>query len=782
MQVYDENGKRIGILAGYKDRTITESLDSGDKELSFLYPISGPVTELLKEECYIRTKTDEFVLKSIENADDFNTYTASLNVEGLEAAVFISGFESVEKTIGECLTTAFAGTGWTVTVEGVTKRRTIRETDQTSAWIVLQKALTTYRCECNIDSLNKSVEIRERVGKDTGCYFMEGLNLKKLSTKSDTYDFYTRIYPIGKDGITPASMIGQDYIDNFQYSRKVKPYVWKDERYTNVSSLVEDATAKLEELSRPHTEYLVEVKDLAAASEIYKDILSYNIGDTVTLISKTGKIREKQRIVKLVRYPESPEKNTAEISNASKTFAEIQQDEVDSLTESISDETEARKAEDSKTSVRLEKTENSIEAEVAQRISDNLEMATKVAALPHKLSMTATGGEKSVGIVIQLFDENGNLIDTTSGAANITVTGFVTFNDLANAGSTTINGSNITTGTIRGTNSEFTNVKFLEKVYYRYKWGGQLYDYPIFSVDQLGILDFCGDGVHVNFGGSWLFKDTRVYLGSMTSKNRLATIGDIPSVPDTSNFAPKSRPTLSNATLTGNIDAIGIKGRSSSAAANVRCQDSSSHGYLAIAATSSRRYKHDIADLVKQDLNPQKLYNLPVRQFIYNLDYIEPNDQRYGETVCGFIAEEVEKIYPIACEYNHNGSPENWDIRYIVPPMLSLIQEQHRDIEQLEMDYANLQAELQFLKNTILQMEGKEMLRQQKTTNLSATLTADVGNGEEKAYVYFSATVQADGKHSVTYTVQDEAIFSANKEDFDKGRKEFEKSVEDNLQ
>lgn len=786
LQIFDENGNRIGTLTNYKDRAITESLDSGDKELSFLYPITGPMTDLLKEECYIRTKTDEFVLKSVDMGDNYNTYTASLNVEGLEAAVFVSGFESVEKTVEECLNTAFVGTGWKVKVSGVTKRRTIRETDSTSAWNILQKALTTYRCECSIDSLSKSVEIYERIGKDKGCYFMEGLNIKKPTKKSDTYDFYTRIYPIGKDGITPAAITGKDYIDNFQYSKKVKPFVWKDERYTDVESLVEDATAKLEELSRPHKEFAVEVKDLAKAktseSNVYTDILSYEIGDTVTLISKTGRIREKQRIVKLVRYPESPEKNTAEISNASKTFAEIQQDEVDSLTESISDETEARKEEDSKTSVRLEKTENSIEAEVAQRISDNLEMATKVAALPHKLSMTATGGEKSVGIVIQLFDENGNLIDTTSGAANITVTGFVTFNDLANAGSTTINGDNITTGTIRGTNSEFTNVKFLENVYYRYKWGGKLYDYPIFSVDQLGILDFCGGDVHVNFGGSWLFKDTRVYLGSMTSKNRLATIGDIPSVPDTSNFAPKSSPTLSNATLTGNIDAIGIKGRSSSAAANVRCQDSSSHGYLAIAATSSRRYKHDIADLVKQDLNPKKLYNLPVRQFIYNLDYIEPDDQRYGETVCGFIAEEVEKIYPVACEYNSDGMPENWDIRYIVPPMLSLIQEQHRDIEQLKMDYANLQAELQILKNTFLQMEGKEMLRQQKTTNISATLTASAGNGEEKAYVYFSATVQADGKHSVTYTVQDESLFSANREDFDKERKAFEKSVEESLQ
>lgn len=746
MQVYDENGKRIGILAGYKDRTITESLDSGDKELSFLYPISGPMTELLKEECYIRTQTDEFVLKSIENADDFNTYTASLNVEGLEAAVFISGFESVEKTIGECLATAFAGTGWTVTVEGVTKRRTVRETDQTSAWSVLQKALTTYRCECNIDSLNKSVEIRERVGQDTGCYFMEGLNLKKLSTKSDTYDFYTRIYPIGKDGITPTSMIGQDYIDNFQYSRKVKPYVWKDERYTDVSSLVEDATAKLEELSRPHTEYSVEIKDLAAAAKAYKDILSYGIGDTVTLISKTGRIREKQRIVKLVRYPESPEKNTAEISNASKTFAEIQQDEVDSLTESISDETEARKEEDSKTSVRLEKTENSIEAEVSQRISDNLEMATKVAALPHKISMEATGGEKSVGIVIQLYDESGNLIDTTSGVANITVTGFVTFNDLANAGSTTINGANITTGTI--------------------------------SCDRLSGGTINGQKIILDNGWN-LLKDTsgnNIYalLATWMKSSNIAKYSN-------GNDWFGNQRFNSQITLNGDISANGIKGRSSSAGANVRCQDGT-NAWLAISAASSRRYKHDISDITDPKLNPHRLLGLHARQYTYNFDYLDPEDSRYGEVVCGFVAEEISEKYPVACEFNEYGIPENWDSRYIIPPMLSLIQEQHRKINQLKMDYFNLKGELETIKNIILQMEEKEMLRQQKTTNISATLTANAGNGEEKAYVYFSATVQADGKHSVTYTVQDESLFSANREDFDKERKAFEKSVEDNLQ
>ena len=114
-------------------------------------------------------------------------------------------------------------------------------------------------------------------------------------------------------------MIGKDYIDNFQYSSKVKSYVWKDERYTNVTSLIEDATAKIEEMSRPYKAYTAEVIDLAKASEGYKDILSYGIGDTVTLVSKKTRTREKQRIVKITEYPESPEKNTVEISNARKT-------------------------------------------------------------------------------------------------------------------------------------------------------------------------------------------------------------------------------------------------------------------------------------------------------------------------------------------------------------------------------------------------------------------------------------------------------------------------------
>lgn len=336
MQIYNDKKKRVGVLKDFANRSITSTLDTGDKELAFEYQADGPMVEELREECYIRTKTDEFVLKAVERGEKKNKYTATLNVEDLEGAVFPGGFETVELTITDALNFAFKDTGWKVGTCEIMKRRTIRIEESTTAWAVLQQSLSTYRCECKIDSLTKTVNIYEQVGEDKGCYFMDGLNLRKLTLKSDTYDFYTRIYPIGKDGLTPFEALNVPYIENHQYSEKVKSYVWKDERYTRTTSLIEDATAKIEEMSRPYKAFTADVVDLAKRSKKYKNILSYGIGDTITLIAKKNRVKEKQRIVKITEYPEHPEKNTVEISNARKTFAEIQKSEAElSKTEAI---------------------------------------------------------------------------------------------------------------------------------------------------------------------------------------------------------------------------------------------------------------------------------------------------------------------------------------------------------------------------------------------------------------------------------------------------------------
>lgn len=108
----------------------------------------------------------------------------------------------------------------------------------------------------------------------------------------------------------------------------------------------------------------------------------------------------------------------------------------------------------------------------------------------------------------------------------------------------------------------------------------------------------------------------------------------------------------------------------------------SSAGWLNRSTASSRRYKHDIVN-ISDDLNPEKLLSVPIRQYKFNEDYLPKDDQRYNVDVPGFIAEELYEHYPIAVEVN-NGVVEDWNYRMIIPPMLSLIQKLYKRIDELE--------------------------------------------------------------------------------------------------
>ena len=110
---------------------------------------------------------------------------------------------------------------------------------------------------------------------------------------------------------------------------------------------------------------------------------------------------------------------------------------------------------------------------------------------------------------------------------------------------------------------------------------------------------------------------------------------------------------------------------------NYACYVSSNYR-IARYASSSKRYKHDIAEIFDTTCRPEALYDLPVVTYRYNDGYCA--DEPHGEKLhIGFIAEDVAKLYPVGCGYV-NGVPENWNIMEIVPGMLRLIQDQHKDI------------------------------------------------------------------------------------------------------
>lgn len=106
-------------------------------------------------------------------------------------------------------------------------------------------------------------------------------------------------------------------------------------------------------------------------------------------------------------------------------------------------------------------------------------------------------------------------------------------------------------------------------------------------------------------------------------------------------------------------------------------------GTFGRGTSSSRRYKEEIQDIVNEELNPLKILDIPVRQYKYNADNI-PIDKEKDDIYIGLIAEEVEAAYPIAAEYNEDGTIEMWNIKVLFPALLKVVQEQQKEINLLK--------------------------------------------------------------------------------------------------
>ena len=325
LKLKDKNKKLVAGLINYKDLCIESILATGDKKLSFSLHKEDKFYNLIEEECYIETKTQEYVIKARDVGVDYTRFDCVLNLEELEANIF-DRFESVEQTITASLNLAIVGTGWTVKDTTLKKKRTVRCTNKNALEIV-QEIKKTYRVDIVFNTLKREIEVYEHLGENKGTYFIDSLNLTALQVQSDSYKFATRIIAEGKDGLSFSDINnGKNYVENYQYSRKVKTIYWKDERYTVKESLLEDAKAKLEEISKPYTSYNASILNLAELNPKYKNILDYQVGDTITLISRNNKVKDKQRIVKTVEYPQDHSRDTVELANAILKFEDIQQE------------------------------------------------------------------------------------------------------------------------------------------------------------------------------------------------------------------------------------------------------------------------------------------------------------------------------------------------------------------------------------------------------------------------------------------------------------------------
>lgn len=104
-------------------------------------------------------------------------------------------------------------------------------------------------------------------------------------------------------------------------------------------------------------------------------------------------------------------------------------------------------------------------------------------------------------------------------------------------------------------------------------------------------------------------------------------------------------------------------------------------GRLQQTARSSMRYKNISRALKYDDI--AELYKIQPVMASYKSGYLNEDDERYGKTYPMFIAEDIEKYFPIAVDHNEEGGAENWNSRVMVPAMFQMIKSQKESIGKL---------------------------------------------------------------------------------------------------
>lgn len=128
---------------------------------------------------------------------------------------------------------------------------------------------------------------------------------------------------------------------------------------------------------------------------------------------------------------------------------------------------------------------------------------------------------------------------------------------------------------------------------------------------------------------------------------------------------------------------------------------------LAYSSSSSLRYKVMGKTLKEDEL--EDLYRIKVIWAKYKEGYLSEQDERYGKEMPMFIAEDIDRRFPIVVDHDEKGRAENWNYRIMIPCMFAMLKNEHEKVKDLQSELDSVKTELEELKQLIKQHISTEV-------------------------------------------------------------------------
>lgn len=313
IKVYDSDYKFLKLLPSCRNIYTTETLSTGLKTLCFQVPCQDMFLDIIQEENYVETADYSYVIKELILEDnDFMTVYCSPNIEQLTGKLF-PAFDVFEQSLPQAYTYCLSLGDWTLDYRSIKLDVVTYQLSRVSGYEMIEMLATENEQDLWFDTKNKTLRVYDRMGSEFGAFYSNELRLKRLTKQSSTYDYFTVLHPIGKNGLTIGIINNnRNFLEDFTYTNKYIERFMIDEDIAAPELLKAKAEKYLAENCMPKASYKLQL------SELGKEV---GLGDTIQLVDKLKRIKQKQRVVKIVRYPQEPERDNIEISNLQADFA-----------------------------------------------------------------------------------------------------------------------------------------------------------------------------------------------------------------------------------------------------------------------------------------------------------------------------------------------------------------------------------------------------------------------------------------------------------------------------
>lgn len=314
------NGAQIAV-----DDYYIRHMENGLDELHFEIRLSDPAYRLLVEECRILETTEQqtYTVKTISGGKKTAKIGCRLDLSDWEQTICINYNRTgtplmiLQGAVVDFLGDATALRAWTMIDSGrKTERRTIQMQGPTPIELTRQMQ-ESFGCAVRFNTSKKTATIiwPEDVPLSNS-YAVDTVNLRSAPEfKGKSSNLYTRLYPVGRDGLRIGSVNGGlDYVQNFSYTDRIICAFWQDSRYTDAAELRDDAQKRVDDAARPERSWKLPVVDLYRLNPgKWKDMI-LSMFTVLRLIDSNKGFTANVQVREDKVYPYYPEKNEITVS------------------------------------------------------------------------------------------------------------------------------------------------------------------------------------------------------------------------------------------------------------------------------------------------------------------------------------------------------------------------------------------------------------------------------------------------------------------------------------